>query len=149
MSRRLIVGAVAASLALTGAALPSYAAAAKPKPITVTYKVSLVPDPTLNVGTACSAVIPAAQDERVIALPAKGTLKVSLAGGDLPGPAAGNGDWDLYTLDANGDLLSSSESAGVMEETVDKVKGRTSMSIWVCNLAGTPDGTVTYTFTYA
>ncbi len=149
MSRRAAVVLTVSALVLAGASVPSYAAKAKPKPITVTYKVSLVPDPSLNAATACAAVNPAAQDKRAVSLPAKGTLKVSLIGGDFPGPAAGQGDWDLYTLDANGDLLSSSESAGVVEETLDKVKGKTSMSIWVCNLVGTTDGTITYTFTYA
>ncbi len=136
-----------AALVATTVSLPALAAPKpkpKPKPITVTYKVQLVPDYTLNVAEGCASVIPRAQDKRGISIPAKGILKVTLNGGDHPG----GGDWDLYTLTSAGDLLSASESEGVVESTVDRFKGKTAASIWVCNLSGTPDGTVTYTFTY-
>lgn len=151
MSRRTAVLAVAA-LTLAGSAAPALAAKPKPKPITMTYKVQLVPDYSINEMEGCASAIPAAQDKRAISLPAKGTLKVVLDGEQLPTPAlpqVGKGDWDLYTLDANGDVSSEGASPETHEETFDKVKGKTSMSIWICNLAGATNGTVTWTFTYA
>ena len=153
MSRRTAV-LVTAAVALVGSAVPAVAAKPKPKPkpITMTYKVQLVPDYSINEMEGCSAVVPAAQDKRSIQLPAKGFLKVSLVGEELPTPAlpqVGKGDWDLYTLDADGNVSTASESPEVREETLDQIKGKTSMSIWVCNLSGATNGTVTWTFTYA
>jgi hypothetical protein len=146
---RHLAAPLAAAVVLAGlGTLPAYAAKAKPKPkpITGTYKVSLVPDPSINAQEGCG-MVPLSQDEHPLALPAKGTLKVELAGGDVPG--AGGGDWDLYTLDNGGNLMSASESDSVNEITIDKIKGKTSVSILVCNLLGSMDGTVKYTFAYA
>ena len=152
MNRRLTVATATLAALSLSSAVPALAAKPKPKPITMTYKVQLVPDYSINEMDGCSSVVPAAQDKRMISLPAKGTLKVVLDGEKLPTPAlpqVGTGDWDLYTLDANGDVSSAGESAEVHEETLDKVKGKTTMSIWVCNLSGATNGTVTWTFTYA
>lgn len=154
MHRRLTVATATLAALSLGSAVPALAAKPKPKPITMTYKVQLVPDYSINesMSPGCAALIPQAQDKRAIQLPAKGTLKVVLDGEQLPTPAlpqVGKGDWDLYVLDANGDISSEATSPETHEETLDKVKGKTSMSIWVCNLAGATNGTVTWTFTYA
>jgi hypothetical protein len=145
MKRRLTVSLAVLTVAALGA-VPSQAAPKKPKPITKSYKVTLIPDYTINQQDGCG-VDPLAQDKRPITIPAKGTLTVKLDGGDHPG--AGLADWDLYTLDANGGPLSASESDSVHENTIDKFKGKTTVSIWVCNLAGAPEGNISYTFTYA
>lgn len=129
------------------AGAPEAAPRKKPAPITKTYKVSLLPDYSSHLMDGCASVVPGAQHKQKVTIPAKGTLSVKLVGGELP--AGGVGDWDLYTLDAKGDLLSISESETVKESTFDKLKGKTEVSIWVCNLIGAPSGTVSYTFTYA
>jgi hypothetical protein len=130
------------------AVAPAHAATKKkPKPITKTYKVQLPPDPTGNVGTeGCAGLNPASQDQHPFTVPAKGTLKVHLSSQD---PTGGQLDWDLALLDADGSTLSTSTSAGAEEGTLDKFKKKQSVLIQACNLAGLPDATVTFTFTYA
>jgi hypothetical protein len=142
--------AVVAVLAAGSVALvPAHAATKKkPKPITKTYKVQLPPDPTGNVGTdGCAGALPTSQDQHPFTVPAKGTLKVHLSSNDPTG--SGQLDWDLALLDADGGTISLSTSPGAEEETLDKFKKKEAVKIQACNLAGLPEATVTYTFTYA
>jgi hypothetical protein len=153
MSRRPVV-ALAVLAAAAVAVVPAHAATKpKPKPVKGSYNLTLVPDPSPNVlntvGKPGCGVIPQSQDKHPFKVPGVGSLHVVL---DSPNPS-GNGtastDWDLYLLDADGAIIDSSHGGTSHEETTDKFKKKQGVTIWVCNLAGEPNGTVTYTFTYA
>jgi hypothetical protein len=138
MSRRLALIAstfVVAALAVA----PAHAGAQ----VKGSYKVTLTPDPTLQVAAACESVLPSATDNHPLKVPAAGTLSVVL---DAPDPA-GAGDWDLYILDADGSVNSGSDGDSSHEEASAKYKKGQQVTIQVCNLGGAPDGTVSYTFT--
>lgn len=152
MSRRTAVLVTAASLVLAGAAVPSYAAKAKPKPIKGSYTVTLTPDPTKEATSlttdGCSGLSPAAVDRHAFTAPAAGTLTVDLVAEDpAKGALPAGFDWDLYTLDASG-ILNAGDGATGTEQTVDSFKKKTPMTIEVCNLDGLPNATISYTFTY-
>ena len=138
MSRRLAL-AVAVLAVAVGAVAPATAA---PKPIKGSYDVSLLPDPTLNAMEGCEALNPAAVDDHPFTIPGPGVFNVKLAAESLNGQA----DWDMYLV-AEGEILAASEGATTAEEITAKFKGKKSLSIQVCNLVGTPDGTVSFTFT--
>lgn len=131
----------------------------KPKPIKVSYTVDLPPDPTndvFNLGGEADPVngicglSTAAEHRREVVIPAAGTLLVALdSTNPLPASPPAGMDWDLYTLDAAGDTLSSSAGATAREQTIDKFKKKTKVTILVCNLNGNTKATVNYTFTYA
>jgi hypothetical protein len=153
MNRRFTVFIAALTVAALGV-LPSQAAKPKPKPkpkpITVTYKLSLLPDPTPNVTGLVKdgcGVLPQSQDKHPFTVPAAGTLKIVLDSPDPTGSPVGGTDWDLYLLDDEG-IRTSSTTEFSHEELAEPFKKKTDTTIWVCNLAGMPDGTVKYTFTY-
>jgi hypothetical protein len=139
MTRRLAL--LVTTLAVAGlAAAPAHAGG---KVIKGTYTVTLMPDPTLQVAAACDPVLPTSTDNHALTVPSAGTLSVVL---DAPDPA-GAGDWDLYILDPDGTVNSSSDGANAHEEATAKYKKGQQVTISVCNLAGAPDGTVSYVFT--
>ena len=157
MNRRLI-SAVALLAAAALSAAPAHAATkkkAKPKPIHGSYHVTTTPNPTLEAtdelpgAESCNDVVPAGVDDHPFTIPAAGTLQVVLQGADPSGRGAPVPDWDLYLIDSDGSVLDSSNGAGAHEETTDKFKKKQKVTIKVCNLVGTPDATVSYTFTYA
>ena len=144
--RRLLTGAVAL-LAVAGVAVVPAQAAAKKKPITGSYTVTLVPDPSANVGTVgCAGALPAGEDRHPFTIPAKGTLKLHLSSQDPTGQAF---DWDLALLDEGAEVLASSTGATAEEEILMKFKKKERVLFQACNLAGLPTATITYTFTYA
>jgi len=145
MRRSAVVG-LSLLVAAGVSAVP--AEAAKKKPIKGSYTVQLPPDPTGNVGTTgCAGLVPVSEDRHELKLPAKGILKVHLSGED---PANTQQlDWDLAILDADQAPISSSTSAGSEEETVDKIRKKQTVYIQACNLAGLPNATITYLFTFA
>ncbi|MFN2523345.1 MAG: hypothetical protein ABR614_08575 [Mycobacteriales bacterium] len=148
MSRRLALTALPLlAVALTVA--PAHAA--KPKVIKGSYDVTLAPNPTLEatgqIGDGCdTSPIPTGTDDHDFKVPAAGTLTVTLDSKDPSG--SGSTDWDLYILDAGRNVINSSHGATSHEETVDKFKKAEPVILQVCNLAGSPDATVTWTFTY-
>jgi hypothetical protein len=149
MRRPAVVG-LALLVAAGVAALPADAATRK-KPIKGSYALTLVPDPTGEaasvVGEGCVGVNPAGQDRHTFKVPAKGRLAVVL---DSPDPTgAGVTDWDLYVLDGDDAIVASSHGGTSHEETSMKLKKKQNLTFWVCNLAGQPNGTVRYLFTYA
>ena len=150
MNRRLTVPLVVLTVAALGS-VPAQAAKAKPKPkpIKGSYDLTLVMDPTTeataSVEDGCSKLSPAGYDDHAFTVPAKGTLDVKLVGDDPTGGSAF--DWDLYVYDAEG-LVGSSHGATATEEVFATFKKKTPLVFTVCNLIGTPSGTVTYTFTY-
>ncbi len=143
--RRTVLIATAAVLA-AGAFAPATAAPAKK--FTGTYKLTLQPDPTIQVLTEagmanCTSLRPESSDKRTIAMPRAGKLKVIL---DAPDPA-GRGlgfDWDMYLLDSKGAELGKGVSAGPKEEVNIVLKTKMPVTIAVCNLTGMTDATVTY-----
>lgn len=138
MSRRLLLSVVTAAVGL-GLAVP---AGASPKPVTGSYDVTLLPDPTLNLASGCEALNPAAVDDHPFVVPGPGVLDVKLAAEELGGEA----DWDMYLVSGD-EILFSSEGATTAEQITAKFKAKTSLSIQVCNLVGAPDGTVSFSFT--
>lgn len=157
MKRRLLVSLAVVTASATALALPSSAATKakpKPKPIKGSYALTLLPDPTYEVlatagMTGCAGLNPASKDSHPFAVPAAGTLDVSLSspdptGGGLPLSA----DWDLYLLDADGSILSESTGGTANEQVVVGFKKKQAVTIAVCNNTGEPSGTVSYTFTY-
>jgi len=150
--RRSLTTAVAVLTVAGLAVVPSQAAVKKkPKPIKGSYALTLPPDPTGQTaavtGGGCTGVIPVSQDKHAFTVPARGTLQVVL---DSPDPTgAGVTDWDLYLLGSDGTVLSQGTSGTSHEEAAAKFKRKEQVTFWVCNLAGQPEGTVSYTFTYA
>jgi hypothetical protein len=154
VSRRPAV-ALALVTAAAVSAVPAHAATKpKPKPIKGSYTLTLLPDPSPNATNTLKkpgcGVLPQGQDKHPFTVPAAGKLHVVL---DSPNPVpnnpAGGTDWDLYVVDADGIILDSSHGGTSHEETTDPFKKRTPVTFWVCNLSGEPNGTVSYTFTYA
>ena len=153
MSRRPAV-ALALIAAAAISTVPAHAAAKKPKPVKGSYTLSLLPDPTPNAfnlaGKDGCGVLPQGQDKHPFTVPGKGTLTVVLdSANPVPDNPAGGTDWDLYVLDSDGTILDSSTGGTPHETTTDKFKKKQGVTFWVCNLAGEPSGTVSYTFTYA
>lgn len=155
MSRRRHVAVLTvAALAVTAVSATGASAKAKPKPkvktLKGTYSVTLLPDPTIEaqgqLGNVCGNVNPKAADSHVLNLPGNGTLQVVL---DSPDPTTTNKtDWDLIVFDAAGGEIDHSDGATSHEETYDPGLHKGKVTIKVCNLAGAPDATVHYVYTY-
>jgi len=140
MNRRLAL--LVSTLAVAGlAAAPAHAGGV----IKGSYDLTLLPDPTLEASEVCEAVNPQSVDNHALKVPGPGTLTVVL---DSPDPTGtGSTDWDLYVLDADGSVNSASDGGTSHEEAAAKFKKAATVTIQVCNLAGAPSGTVSYTFT--
>jgi hypothetical protein len=146
--RRPLTAAVALLTVAGLAAVPASAATRKPpKPIKGSYTVTLPPDPSGNVdGQGCAGQIPVSQDQHAFTIPAKGRLTLHLSSEDPTGQAF---DWDLALLDEGGSVLNTSTGATAEEEILMKFKKKERVLFQACNLAGLPQATVTYTFTYS
>jgi hypothetical protein len=143
---RRVAALTAVAVAVVGAAAPSLAAP-KRKPITKTYTATApTPDPSNFAGagySVCGQNVPGSFHTEVFAVPAAGTLKVSLTGYV--------GEWDLLLMDGDDREIGASGVLGVMgeEELVSvKFKKPSTAKIVACNWAGGPTGSVTYTFTF-
>jgi hypothetical protein len=155
VNRRLLTCATIAVVSALAVA-PSYAAKKKPKTIHGSYHVTVAPNPTME-GTdellpgsqGCNQTVPGGRDDHPLVLPAAGKLTVTLDGADPTGGSVPAGpDWDLYLLDTDGSVLDSSTGANAHEQVADTFKKKQKVTISACNLVGTPDGTVTWSFTY-
>lgn len=136
-------------LPLVVLSLTAGAAGAAPKPVTKSYKATApVPFPGLAETTVVTSCFDGAEGA------SKVTTRVTLPfAGSLTVKVAFSGDWDLAVLDAQGKQLGSAENwqfpeAGPGSEklVVKKVK-KGPVDIAVCNWAGQPDATVTWTLT--
>jgi hypothetical protein len=148
MTRRLAVTVTTLVVAALAVA-PAHAGPAKV--LKGSYQVTLSPDPTAEAAgqlpgaQGCSGVSPSGKDSHAFVVPGAGTLSVVL---DAPDPAGSSAtDWDLFLLEPDGTENTSSTGASAHEEAVAKFKAGQKLTIQVCNLAGAPNGTVTYTFT--
>lgn len=146
--RRAVVVAVSATAVAAVATAGSAVAqpAAKAKTLKGSYQVTAPPDPTMEatgqVGKHCLNVDPASVDNHPLALPGKGMLTVALSS---PAPNS-NLDWDLYLLDAKGNVVGTSDSPGPQEQITTRANGK--VTIRACNLMGEPTATVKYAFKY-
>jgi hypothetical protein len=148
VSRRTVVTLAVVALAAAGT-VPATAAKPKPKPITGSYTVTLLPDPSSNVAGETCGIVPGTFHKHAFTAPGAGTLTVDLAAKDsFPDAAPYVDDWDLYIMESGSARNSSTGETG-QEHTVDKLKRKTSLVFKVCNLAGTTDAKVTYRFVYA
>ena len=151
MNRRPVLAAVAL-VALAGAShLPAQAAKAKPKPLTRTYAMSLAPVPNPPMGDTCT-------DPRLegVAMHTE-TVKTSGAGTLTAKVNGFAGDWDISITSPEGELLGVGDGtttgggapAQKGEDTVAlSFKKATTFNVRMCNFAGTPSATGTFTFTY-
>ena len=143
MNLRRIVPLAAVGLLAVGAFAPAQAA---PKKFAGSYTVTLLPDPTPNAFHAagngnCFNLNPGAVDRRDLKVPGKGKLTITL---DSPDPTgSGLTDWDMYVT-GDGEELGEGSGATSHEEVTMKFKKAQTISVAVCNLAGQPTGTVTY-----
>lgn len=152
MNSRLTCAAALLAVASLSA-VPAHAGTKPKPPIHKTYSVTLMPDPTADAldqvpgAQGCSGASPQGVNKHVISVPAKGRLEVVL---DSPDPTGhGVTDWDLYVLDTDGSVYNGSHGGTSHESTSDKFKKAQKVTIEVCNLAGQPNATVSWTFTYA
>lgn len=138
---------LAALAVLSAGALAPATAAVKPK-LAGSYKVTLQPDPTINAYSLaemknCHSTRPEATDKRNLTVPTAGKFKAIL---DSPADPTGRvADWDMYITDDKGTLLGKGSTEFSHEEVSITFKRKTVITVYVCNLTGSNDGTVTYT----
>lgn len=135
--RRLVVLVVAV---LVAGALP--AGARDRKPIEESYTATALPYPngSYDTGEGCfQGVDTVHKHYHPFEAPSKGLFSVGI-------PVL-TGDWDLFVLDGEGNVLAeSSGSQGEPEFTTLKMKKGQAISIMTCNWAGEPQVTVEYSF---
>lgn len=143
MRTRTVVATALVGIVAAGGATPSFAAKAKPKPITETYTASATPDPTSTnpaTGEICAPTLPTAISKHTFKIPAAGTLEVSLKN---------KLDWSLAVRQGAESLATSDGGTpDVAEGTSVTFKKATTVSIDTCNFAGEPSIGVNVTFTY-
>ena len=145
--------AALAILAVTtaGATAPALAATKKPKPVTKSYDMQLlpVPDPPQGSPSCDRAELEGISiHSETLKTKGPGTLSVKVNGF--------YGDWDIsvfsgdHELEGVGDGSSTpNTSSSTGEDTyVQKFKKPVTLQISICNFAGTPQAHGSYTFTY-
>lgn len=141
--------ALAAVVAIGSLAAP--ADAAKKKPISKTYDVTMAPLPDAQEATGCESAARADgrfMDVEEIKVAGAGVLTVKIT--------KFQGDWDMAVYNSAGANVA--EGAGTatpntstdqMTETLKyKSKKAQTLSLRVCNFLGTPTATVSYTYVY-
>lgn len=142
--------------AAAGALVPAQAAAKK-KPLSGTYKVTLTPAPVEHPldESACESDLReegATVATKAIKVTGPGKLVVKVTGYI--------GDWDTSVASSNGSLLAagsgsstpdqmSTSATPIPESLVYKSKKAQTLKLRVCNFAGGPEATVNYTYTYS
>jgi hypothetical protein len=141
----------ATALVLAVAAVPAHAAT-KPKPVTKTYAMQLMPVPDPPQGTSCTdtKLEGLSMHTESLKVKAAGTLAVQVSGF--------SGDWDVTVVDGSDNTVmevgsgTSTGGGAPSQHGVDtasvKVKRATQFLIRTCNFAGTPQAAGKYTFTY-
>jgi hypothetical protein len=126
--------------------LSSLADAAPPKNFkkTVTFTDG-TPDPSGNAASGnenhCNGKLP--QETPIsVKIPGPGTLEVSIGGFQ--------GDWTLQVKDKDGEVLAGADvnPPSEFEAVSVRFKKAETVGILPCNLAGTPQAEVTYSYTY-
>ena len=143
MNRKLACTLLAATV---GVALGTSANAAPPKGFTKTVSFTdATPDPSGNANSGnenhCSGELPQ-EDPISVKVPGPGNVEVSIKGFQ--------GDWSLQIKDAAGEVMTGADVNPPSEfETASvRLKKAATINILPCNLAGTPQAEVTYTYSY-
>jgi hypothetical protein len=132
-----------AVVALMAVSFGASAQAAPPKKFakTVSY-TDATPDPSGNAGSGnedhCTGQLPR-EAPISVKIPAAGTLDVSLGGFQ--------GDWALQLREGDEIIAGDDVNPPGYEATSVRFKKATTVLIQPCNLEGTPQGTVTYSYT--
>ena len=131
--------------AVLAVGLGTSAQAAPPKGFTKTVTFTdATPDPSGNAESGnenhCNGVLPR-EEPIVVKIPGPGMVDVTLAGFQ--------GDWTLQLQDAKGEVIGGNDVNPPDYETAGvRLKKAQTIKILPCNLAGTPQATVTYKYTY-
>jgi hypothetical protein len=142
-----------AAVALASAVAPASAAVRRPKPITGSYSLTLAPDPDATEAVGCEGK--ARQqgvnvDTRAIKVAGPGTLVVKVTGF--------SGDWDTAVASGSGSRVAEgggtstgdgAPATAAVETLKYKNKKAQTLNLIVCNFLGSPNATVSYTFTYS
>ncbi|HWL37605.1 MAG TPA: hypothetical protein VNQ77_15575 [Frankiaceae bacterium] len=142
-----------AAIVAAGSLAPAVAAPKK-KPIKKTYSLTLAPSPDASESTACSG------ETRTAALNNTNFHDIKVTGpGLLSVKVTGfSGDWDMSVWNKAGAQLTEGGGTTTPEtftntaptETLKyKSKKAQTLTLRVCNFAGTPNATVSYTYTYS
>jgi hypothetical protein len=143
VNRTLACTLLAATVAV---ALGTSANAGPPKGFTKTVTFTDgTPDPTGNAASGnenhCSGELP--QEAPIsVKVPGPGTVEVSIKGFQ--------GDWALQVKDAAGEVMAGDDvnPPDAFEATSVRLKKAATINILPCNMAGTPQAEVTYTYSY-
>lgn len=139
--RRAVLIAVGSAVAAAGAFAPAQAAPPAPFSKTVTF-VDTTPDPTaFFLGPEhCMGRLPAEQPVEV-AIPASGVVKVAIEGF--------TGEWSLMITDPKGRVITTADAdAPATESTTFRMRRAGTIHILPCNIAGTFEAQLTYSYTY-
>ena len=160
-ARKALPVALTLVVAAGGLAPALAAPKAKPKPITESYDLALLPAPFPLAGSGA----PLDGDNSCVSPELEGistdtrTIKTTGAGSLVVDVSKFAGDWDITITDGKGKVLGigsgtttgdpSSLGTDLKEQATIKVKKATTFNIAVCNFAGGPQASVTYVFTYS
>lgn len=140
MRRVLLIAALLAAVP-AGLFVPAQAAPPAPFSKTVTFTDS-TPDPTafLLGPEHCMGRLPAEQPVEV-QIPAAGTVKVAISGF--------TGEWSLMITDKNGSVITTADAdAPDTESTSFRMRRAATINILPCNIAGSFEAQLTYSYTY-
>lgn len=150
--RKTLASLIALGLVASFAATPALAGKKKAKTITATIDAVAAPFPNLSSHTSTPIPGCAAGQEGIhkvttpLEAPGKGTLTFEMSGF--------TGDWDLYLFDDAGVPIARSDNAQVPdmaapeEKLVAPLEGGRTYDLVVCNWAGAPQASATYTYVY-
>jgi type 1 fimbria pilin len=146
MQVRRVATVATVGLLIAGAYAPA-TAAPKKKPITKTYDLMLLPVQASPTDACATPELEGISvDTQKITPTGPGFLSVKVTGY--------YGDWDIAVKDAEGTEIAKGSgndtpNPGAGTETFEmKFKKAEPLQIAICNFAGTPQGTATYTYTY-
>lgn len=151
MARRILIVITALAVTAVGV-VPSQAAAKKKKPdFKGSYSVTLYPDPTedvLGLNGGCNGKSPMGTDKRPFTVPGAGKLMINLVSPDPTGK--GVTDWDLYLKNSDDVYVGDGGNGGGSNEILTATfKKKETFELQICNLLGSPSGTVSWVFKYA
>jgi hypothetical protein len=139
--RRVVLLAVGSAVVAAGAFAPAQAAPPASFSKTVTF-VDSTPDPTaFFLGPEhCMGRLPAEQPVEV-EIPASGVVKVAISGF--------TGEWSLMITDPKGRVITTADAdAPATESTTFRMRRAGTIHILPCNIAGTFEAQLTYSYTY-
>ena len=150
MQVRSLAVVAALGVLVAGAYAPA-TAASKKKPITKTYDLQLAPVPDPPSGTSClrDELEGISRHTETIKPTGPGILSVKVN--------KFSGDWDITLMDSAGDEIAAGSGTttggGAPQQNAEdtlviKIKKAQELRIAVCNFAGTPTATASFTYKY-